>query len=82
MKRLICFFLAVCMILSIAVFSFADGPSEMESQERIVTADSETRAEETQWVYRHWNGLLQARLWSITYGYWLTDWITIGTYDP
>lgn len=31
--------------------------------------------EEVKWVYRTYNGVLQMRLWSITYGYWLTDWI-------
>ena len=33
-------------------------------------------AEEVEWYYRYNDeGVLQKRLWSITYGYWLTDWI-------
>lgn len=32
-------------------------------------------AEERQWFFRMHNGKLQRRLWSITYGKWLTDWI-------
>ena len=33
-------------------------------------------AEEVEWYYRYNSeGVLQKRLWSITYGYWLTDWI-------
>lgn len=31
-------------------------------------------AEETKWYYRYVNGKTQKRLWSYTYGKWLTDW--------
>ena len=31
-------------------------------------------AEETTWFYRTVDGKLQKRLWSNTYGKWLTDW--------
>jgi len=31
-------------------------------------------AEETTWFYRYVDGKLQKRLWSNTYGKWLTDW--------
>lgn len=34
-----------------------------------------TRAEETAWAYREYNGWYQKRLWSYTYGKWLTEWI-------
>lgn len=35
-------------------------------------------AEQTQWVFRTTeDGVLQKRLWSITYGVWLTDWIDV-----
>lgn len=33
------------------------------------------RQEEFMWFYRDYNGVEQKRLWSITYGYWVTDWI-------
>lgn len=32
-------------------------------------------AEEVEWIYRTYNGVLQMRLWSNTQGCWLTDWI-------
>ena len=32
-------------------------------------------AEETMWYIRNYNGRVQKRLWSITEGRWLTDWI-------
>lgn len=79
MKRIISVLLVVCVFFSIATSAFADNYVESENPEGVVISDGETRAEETQWVFRCWNGLLQARLWSITYGYWLTEWETIGT---
>ena len=33
------------------------------------------RGEITEWRYQVKNGVLQKRLWSITYNRWLTDWI-------
>ena len=36
-----------------------------------------TYSEEVSWYYRKINGKGQKRLWSRTYGYWLTDWIWI-----
>lgn len=35
------------------------------------------QAEETIWYTRQYNGKMQKRLWSITHGCWLTDWIDI-----
>lgn len=32
-------------------------------------------AEKTEWYYRYYNGQRQKRLWSLTRGIWLTDWI-------
>lgn len=31
-------------------------------------------AEVKEWHYRYYNGRPQRRLWSVTYGRWLTDW--------
>lgn len=32
-------------------------------------------AEEVGWFYRYINGRKQQRLWSYTYGRWITDWM-------
>lgn len=44
-----------------------------------ITIDSETtispQSQQTEWVYRTYNGVLQKRLWSNTNQCWLTDWI-------
>jgi len=36
------------------------------------------RAEVFKWFYRNHNGMIQKRLWSLTYEYWVTDWIDVG----
>lgn len=33
------------------------------------------RVEQTRWYYRVRDGIKEKRLWSITYGYWKTDWM-------
>ena len=43
------------------------------ASEEIVTPASE----ETVWYNRIYNGMLQKRLWSLTYQKWLTDWIDV-----
>ncbi|MGX9755331.1 hypothetical protein ACWYRQ_03595 [Clostridioides difficile] len=46
----------------------------------IETASSksvDTKAEQLKWYYRIHNGKKQKRLWSITYGYWKTNWINV-----
>lgn len=80
MKRLLCIFLAIVLCLTIAVPAFADFCSfNADGNEKTVVAEDQSRAEETMWCFRCYEGLFQRRLWSITYGYWLTEWETIGT---
>lgn len=85
MKRLICFLLTFSLCCSFFSTAFADYP--MINNNGTVNSEAapiaeESRAEETEWVFRWYDGMIQRRLWSITYGYWLTDWETIGYYDP
>lgn len=35
-------------------------------------------SEETVWYTRIYNGILQRRLWSLTYQKWLTEWEDVG----
>ena len=81
MKRFVSFILALVMCLSVSVAAFADVAAP-EDEAGIVTAAAKpgdsTQAEETIWYFRTVNGKKQMRLWSLTYGKWLTDWITIG----
>lgn len=80
MKRIICLILTLVMCFSCSVMAYAVDTSVCEDTK---VTDDGNRAEETTWYYRVTpDGLLQRRLWSITYGYWLTDWETIGFVDP
>ena len=81
MKRLLCLVLAFVMMASISVAAFADIYAEengLEEQVARLQVDELTRQEETVWYFRIYMGRHQMRLWSITYGKWLTDWIDIG----
>lgn len=81
MKRLISLFLALVICFSFSALAFAEYPEapEEEDGEELVVPGEQPRWEETKWYYRITDdGLFQRRLWSITYGYWLTDWETIG----
>lgn len=85
MKKLVSLILALAMCLTLCATAFAE--TTTPSHERAQTEESETteptRAEETEWYYRVVNNYyVQRRLWSITYGYWLTEWETIGYINP
>lgn len=82
MKRIVSLLLAMIVLLSVSVpaFATADLPNVEDEQ----PAPSEGyRIEQTVWFFRNNNGILEKRLWSLTYGRWLTDWIPCGTIvDP
>lgn len=86
MKKLISLLLSLVLILSLSVPVFADFASEPMDNDYVSVGKEPggpMRPEETMWFYRTTeSGLFQKRLWSITYGYWLTDWITIGYVEP
>lgn len=73
MKKLVSILLTIvlCFNLSCATFAFVDYSEHMSEN----TEESVTRVEETTWYYRYNNGVYEKRLWSITEGRWLTDWI-------
>ena len=76
MKRIISFLLALVLCLSLPALVYAEYTNSAAVNYSLENTD---RAEETEWHYRITDdGLFQKRLWSITYGYWKTDWITIG----
>jgi hypothetical protein len=70
--------------LSVAVMLFGTPALASESQTVdngvvLIEGEEPTRPEQFMWFYRTYEGRRQKRLWSITYGYWVTDWIDI---DP
>ncbi|MEA4895793.1 MAG: hypothetical protein VB064_11095 [Oscillospiraceae bacterium] len=74
MKKPLLFFFALLMTMSVvATNALAADIPLVELNGSIITPQSE----ETEWVTRYYNGVLQRRLWSITYAKWLTDWINV-----
>lgn len=83
MKRYLSLLLALVIALSVEVPAFAETFGVLDGSDvEIINIEpgESTRAEETCWCYRVHNGMLQTRLWSITYRKWLTDWIDVGPY--
>lgn len=73
------YFFCTVLVLAAMMLSFvaAAVAPVVPSYDSVDGGDSSTaspRAEETEWVYRIYNGYLQRRLWSLTRGIWLTDW--------
>ncbi len=68
----------ILLFLSIMFFTNMPGnvyaiPQESTSKVNIISP----KAEEVVWYFRYVAGGKQKRLWSRTYGYWITDWIWI-----
>ena len=62
---------ALTFSISTSAYAGALTPIAISEQGDVAPA-----AEQTQWVFRvNEDGVIQKRLWSITYGIWLTDWI-------
>ncbi len=73
LKNLLVRFSAISLLLICLVSAFSPAYA---AEEVINHTDGGAviQAEETEWRYRVVDGKLQKRLWSITYGVWLTDW--------
>lgn len=73
MKKFVICLVTLSLVLSfISLPTFAAEPSIDEAQSTI-----DPRVDTTTWYTRVYNGKLQKRLWSNTYGVWLTDWIDV-----
>lgn len=70
--------LSACMVAT-TLFVVTPVASAVENRPTATATPSDEqitpRTEETVWVTRVYNGKKQIRLWSITRGIWLTDWI-------
>lgn len=71
-KRFLAFFLALmCAVSLLAAPAHAYAPLSGEN-EAITYSDT------VRWYYRMNNGVMEMRLWSITQGRWLTDWVPVN----
>lgn len=75
-RRFVSTIAAFICVLSV----FAANAAPAYAHEILYTGDSDivARYEETEWKIRVNNGVLEKRLWSITYGRWLTDWMPVN----
>ncbi len=73
------FALILCFSLALPVLALgSEQVPETATDEEIIVM----RAEQTMWYYRVTNGAREKRLWSLTYGKWLTDWMPYETPWP
>lgn len=74
MKRILS--LAIMFSLAFSALPVQAAVFNQPSAEIELLNEGNARFIETRWYYRYnENGVLQQRLWSITDGKWLTDWI-------
>lgn len=80
MKRIITFLSVFILCFSILFSTPAFASCSKTGIVFAVAGDSVVSpcAEQTEWFFRIHNGYYEKRLWSITYGKWLTDWIVLA----
>jgi hypothetical protein len=66
--------LTATMLLGMPVMAEEASPDVGE----VAIEKENTREEAFIWIFRTYEGRRQKRLWSLTYQYWVTDWIDIG----
>ena len=67
----------VLLVLLTSLLPLSVNAAALQSKETELVEEEILRAEQTEWYYRINNGVLEKRLWSITYQRWLTDWIPV-----
>lgn len=67
-------FLSLALLMVTALLSTGYMVHAQEINIDSTNGDVVIFAEETQWYYRTVDGRIQRRLWSLTWGKWLTEW--------
>lgn len=74
-KRFGAFLLIALITLSYSVTVMASEAAVVAEPVKVeATQDITPLVEQTQIVWRTYHGVLQWRVWSLTWGVWLTDW--------
>lgn len=66
--------------ISLSILVLSNIPNTVYANSNVITYsenEMETYAEQVEWYYRKVDGREQKRLWSRTYGRWITDWIWV-----
>jgi len=66
-------YIVICLML--ATSAFAVDSDHFTINDTAVEYNDDTRTEQVEWVFMTIDGVRHKRLWSITRGIWLTDWI-------
>lgn len=77
MKKINKVLLTICAIITLLNVCTVGSMASTEPAPLTSTPELTVRGEETMWYYAYNNGVLQKRLWSLTYAKWLTDWIDV-----
>lgn len=80
MKKFLSLLLTVLLFCSVIPAAYADSYVENSEEVSIQSGENiEPRIEQADWFYRYNStlGIYEKRLWSYTYGKWLTDWIPV-----
>lgn len=73
MKKCLIYVILSVLVLNIIPSNVYSASQEITCKNNIVAP----QAEQVSWYYRDVLGGKQMRLWSHTYGYWITDWIWV-----
>lgn len=73
---------AVAAVLCTLIL-FSAGAAPVHAYAPPSEGDAVVLAEQVRWYYRTNHGVKEMRLWSITYGEWMTDWVPVpdGWFD-
>lgn len=74
-RALLCAALIVAAVQAEAAAFMSAGVANVPAPAAVQEEGIMPLAEQTQWYYRTYNGQRQKRLWSLTRGIWLTDWM-------
>ena len=77
-KGFIAFLLVSVMALSFSVPAMAANAVVTETINAEMGQENSIHSEVTQIVWRTYNGVLQFRVWSVTFGRWNTDWTNLN----
>lgn len=72
---ILCLAMLLCANMFTTISFASEVPEAPTDSTTTSTQQMRPMVEETEWVYRYNNGVLQKRLWSLTYGKWLTEWV-------
>ncbi len=75
MKRILVIMMAILTLSSTFCAPVLAADNADNTPESNIQAADNARTSQNVWYTRTYNGKQQKRLWSLTYGCWLTDWI-------